>query len=144
MRRGKDALSELIERWARWLAADGPEGSGPGAGGSVLARWMDCKGDMIWGSGRPIQGPQESIERRVELVLYELAKRDQLAVDVLRLEYGARWSEVAHRRGWKGYRGPQGKTQFDHALLLGVSLRTYKGRLAMVRAKIQEKLGVEA
>ncbi|MNP70646.1 hypothetical protein D3C76_1669060 [compost metagenome] len=105
---------------------------------------MDCKGEMIWSSGRAVQGPQDTIERRVELVVYELAKEDQLAIDVLRLEYGARWGEVAHRRGWKGYRGPQGMTQLDHALLLGISLRTYKGRLAKVRARIQEKLGMQA
>lgn len=144
MRRGNDALDELMERWARWLEADGPSGGVLAAGDTILARWMDCKGDMIWSGGRAVQGPQDSIERRVELEVYELAKQDPLTIDVLRLEYGVRWSEVARRRGWKGYKGPKGKTQLDHALLLGISLRTYKGRLAKARTEIQHKLGMTA
>ncbi|MOA70444.1 hypothetical protein D3C78_1993300 [compost metagenome] len=60
---------------------------------------------------------------------------------MLRLEYDAGACYVVWRRGIKDY-GAAGIGQFEKAHALGVSLRTYRSRLAEARATIATLLGV--
>ena len=48
-RRRVGDFDQLLEAWARWLADT--RCSLGGGGGSLLARWMDAKGHLIFGGG---------------------------------------------------------------------------------------------
>jgi hypothetical protein len=131
-------FDSLLEAWARWLADD--RGGLGGTGASMLARWMDAKGHLIFGGGSGSGGPLDDMETRIEAAVHEMGKACQMRADVLRLEYAAGWWQVAARLGLKGY-DPRGLTQLHNALHLGVSVRTYRTRLAEARAYVAEKLG---
>ncbi|MNF13808.1 hypothetical protein D3C80_2157790 [compost metagenome] len=60
---------------------------------------------------------------------------------MLRLEVDAGWREVALRYGAERYR-PHGADQLAEALALGVSLRTYRRRLAEARDYLATRLKV--
>lgn len=135
-RRRRNDLDELLEAWARWCHSGGV---GLGSGLSMLARMIDGKGLITFGSGGP-SGPLDAMEVRIEAVVMALAKADQLNADILRLEYCAGWAAVAQRRGLTDY-DPLGMGQLENAHCLGVSVRTYRRRLAESREAIARELG---
>lgn len=135
-RRRASRLDQQLEAWARWLAQ--PEGSA--APRSLLARWMDAKGHLIFGGGAPGAPVLDLLEARIELAVRALGQANPLAEDALRLEYAAGWRLVVARRGLRGY-DPRGLTQLQQALHLGVSVRTYRLRLAEARAHVAEHIG---
>ena len=142
MRTGRRRVGDfdsLLEAWARWL--DAPGGL-PTAGRSLLARWMDGKGHLVFGAG-PGGMPIDAMEVHIEEAVREMGKANQLREDVLRLEYGAGWRVVVERRGMRGYH-PRGLNQMQQALHLGIGLRTYKLRLAEARAHVADRLGRKA
>lgn len=133
-------LDRLLESWARWLS-DGRTAESGGAD-SMLARLIDSKGFLIFGGGGGGSSePRDTLEARVEILVYEMSKTAPLRADVLRLEYAAGYQRVAVARGWKHYR--PGQDQLSHALLLGVSLRTYRTRLAEARGEIAAEFGMK-
>ena len=137
-RRAYGLLDRVLEAWARWLS-DGRT-SQPGGADSMLARLIDSKGFLIFGGSSGSSGPRDTLEERIEVFVYHLAKRAPLCADVLRLEYAAGAQRVATSRNWKRYE--PGLKQLDHALLLGVSLRTYRTRLAEARGAIAVEFGI--
>lgn len=137
-RRRLGALDAWLEQWARWLAE--PCQAAPlGGGRSMLARWMDSRGELTFGSGGGASTPADGIETRIELAAVQIGRADPLREAVLRLEHDAGWWQVVRTRGIKGY-DPRGLCQLQKALHLGVSLRTYKRRLAEARAELIEIL----
>lgn len=138
-RRRVGDFDSLLEAWARWLATPGGL---PGASCSLLARWMDGKGHLVFGGG-PGGMPLDAMEVRIEEAVCEMGKANQLREDVLRLEYSAGWRVVVERRGMRGY-DPRGLNQMQQALHLGIGLRTYKLRLAEARAHVADRLGRKA
>ncbi len=142
MRSGRRRVGDfdsLLEAWARWLATPGGL---PGSPRSLLARWMDGKGHLVFGGG-PGGMPLDAMEVRIEEAVREMGKANQLREDVLRLEYSAGWRVVVERRGMRGY-DPRGLNQMQQALHLGIGLRTYKLRLAEARAHVADRLGRKA
>lgn len=137
-RRRVGDFDQLLEAWARWLADT--RCSLGGGGGSLLARWMDAKGHLIFSGGGGSREPVDTIESCIEIAVVEMGKADPLREDVLRLEYAAGWSRVVVRRGLVDY-DPRGLTQLQNALHLGVSVRTYRSRLAEAREHVAAKLG---
>lgn len=140
-RRRVGDFDALMEQWARWL--DSGSAVQLGGGASLLARWMDSKGHMVFGGTATQGGPLCALEERIELAAIELGKVCALREDVLRLEYAAGWWRVAGRRGLKGY-DPRGLGQLQNALRLGVSVRTYRLRLAEARAFMAQRLETKA
>ena len=118
-------LDELCESWARWVHRGGLAVSGQ----SVLSKLIDNHGVMNYGSGG--SGPTlNCVEADIEAALMSFYVVNPVAVDLFRLEYGA-----IKRLGFD----PE-KPQFDKAHSLGISVRTYKRRLGLVRSHITEKL----
>lgn len=139
-RRRAGRFDQLLEAWAGWLVA-----SATGAEGvprSLLARWMDAKGHLVFGGGSG-GVPLDTVEARIEDAVRDMGRENPLREDVLRLEYAAGWWLVVVRRGLRGY-DPCGLTQLQNALHLGVSLKTYKRRLAEARADVAKTLGRKA
>lgn len=134
------ALDDLLEAWARWVERGDVFVIGGGGGSTMLAKLIDNKGEIFFGQGGGPKVPHVTVEERVSQVVAQIEKQEQLRADVLRLEYAAGWEEVARRRGIKGY-DPRGCGQRENALALGVSLRTYRGRLKEARDTIKEKVG---
>jgi hypothetical protein len=130
-------LDDALELWARWCFAGGAPVS---SGRSMLAKLIDNKGELMFGSSAGSSEPADSLEGAIEAAVLNLFTRDPLCADVLRLEYGAGWWEVAQRRRIGGY-DPRGIGQFEHAAALMISLRTYRRRLAEARAFIQDQVG---
>lgn len=138
-KRAYGPLDRLLESWARWLS-DSRTGSITG-GDSMLARLIESKGFLIFGgSGSGASPACDTVEGRVEILVYEMGKVAPMRADVLRMEYAAGCRRVAVARGWKNY--SPGQNQLSNALLLGVSLRTYKTRLSEARAQIAAEFGV--
>ncbi len=107
----------------------------------MLARLIDNKGFLTFGaSGGGSSEPRDTVEERIEILVYEMGKRSPMRADALRLEYSAGCRRVAVARGWQGY--TPGQSQLSNALLLEVSLRTYRTRLAEARAEIAAAFGV--
>lgn len=137
-RRAYNRVDRLCDSWARWLS-DGRTAESGGAD-SMLARLIDNKGELNFGGGGGgSREPRDTLEERVEILVYQMAKTAPLCADALRLEYAAGAHRVAVARGWKHY--TPGQDQLSHALLLGVSLRTYRTRLAEARGKIAVEFG---
>jgi hypothetical protein len=136
-RRRVGALDAWLEQWARWLAA--PSSDALGSGRSMLARWMDSRGELTFGGSTGSSAPADGIETRIELAAVQIGRGDPLREDVLRIEHDAGWWAVTQRRGIKGY-DPRGLCQLQKSLHLGISLRTYKRRLAEARAELIEIL----
>jgi len=136
-RRRLSRIDSLLEAWSDWC--DG--GSGLlGSGQSMLARLIDGKGEILFGSNSPgSSSPNDAMEVRLEGIVGQLATTNPDAADVLRLEYSAGWENVCRRRGIRNY-DPRGTTQMARAHALEFSLRTYKRRLAEARAVIEEQL----
>lgn len=136
-RRRLSRIDSLLEAWAGWC--DGGAGL-LGTGQSMLARLIDGKGEILFGSNTPGSStPNDAVEVRLEGIVSKLAGTNPDAADVLRMEYSAGWWNVCHRRGVRNY-DPRGTNQMVRAHALGFSLRTYKRRLAEARAVIEEQL----
>lgn len=132
-RRRQNELDELFELWARWCYGGY---SSNVAGPSLLARWMDSKGHIVFGAGSV--GPTNTVEELIEAAVFSLSTREPLTARVLRWEYGV-GSEVW---AWRGDDADaKALTQADKAQALGVSLRTYRRRLASGRAEVEARLG---
>lgn len=129
------ALDEKLEAWARWVVRGGRYLSGGGGGATMLARWMDSKGDIQFGSGGS-KPPVVTLEERIDDVVGEVRRADELNADILHMEYAANWEEVAERRGIRDY-DPAGCGQRETAIALGISHATYKRRLEAVRSQIK-------
>lgn len=137
-RRTYSSLDALLDAWALWSARIF-EGMG-GGGGSLLARWMDSKGHLIFSGSAPAsRSGYDCVEACIDSAVAQMAVADLLTADVLRLEYAAGWWSVASRRGLDDYT-PQGMGQLQHALALNISLRTYRRRLAQARAAVESAL----
>lgn len=135
-RAGTAYLTELLEAWARWV--EQPIHCRCGGGGTLLARWMEAKGHLIFGGGHA-GVPLDTVEERIEDAVREMGNANRLQEDVLRLEYTAGWREVVERRGLHGY-DPRGVSQLQKAVHLGIGLRTYERRLSEARALVAERL----
>lgn len=133
-RRRSLALDRVLEGWARWNAGFQDATSGL----SMLARWMDGRGHMVFGTSA-VQDDPSALEVLVETAVAGMFATDPLLADVLRLEYAAGYWNVCERRGIRGY-DPRNTTHLKNALCLEVSLRTYRGRLAKAKAIIQTAL----
>lgn len=142
-RRRVGTLDTLLEQWARWCDAPTGESVLGGSGESILARLIATKGDLLFGGGFASTEPREGIEASIEMAVVELGATNQMAADVLRLECVAGWWQVTRRRGIRGY-DPRGLDQLGNALALGISVRTYRRRLAESRAFVAERLKVKA
>lgn len=134
-RRRRNDLDDLLEAWARWCHSGGVV---PGSGASMLAKMIDGKGLITFGSGGG-SAPMDSIEARIEAAVMKMAAENQDRADVLRLECRAGWFRVSQRRGLVNF-DPSGLLQIDMAHALGMSLRTYKRRLAEAREEIIQEL----
>lgn len=99
---------------------------------SMLAKMIDNKGLMYFGGpggSKPLD--LDSIEADIEAALMRFAANNEVAVLVLRVEYGA----ISHHR-------LRGLTkQREKALALGMSLRTYQTKLSQVKAFLRSELG---
>lgn len=121
----KKELDELCESWARWVHLGGLAVSGQ----SVLSKLIDNHGVMNYGSGGG--GPVlNCVEADIEAALMLFYTGNPAAVELFRLEYGA-----VKRLGFY-----PDKPQFNKAESLGISVRTYKRRLGLVRTHIIEQL----
>jgi hypothetical protein len=138
-RKGNNRLDSALELWARW---SWPESGGTASGKSMLAKLIDNKGEIFFGGSGPSGGPVDGLESKIEAAVLGMFVVDALRADVLRLEYGANWWAVAFRRKIVGYE-QDGLGQFEKAEALGVSLRTYRSRLAEARATIETVLGIQ-
>lgn len=131
-RRRRNELDELFELWARWCYGGSSSNM---AGPSLLARWMDSKGHIVFGASSA--GPTNSVEERIEAAVFALSTREPMTARVLRWEHGV-GSEVW---GWRGDDdNAKALTQADKAQALGISLRTYRRRLAAARAEVEARL----
>jgi len=136
-RRGPNTVDAALELWARWCFA----GGGPiSSGRTMLAQLIDNKGELLFGGSSGSSGPSDSLEIQIEAEVLRMFAADPLRADVLRLEFGAGWWQVAARRKIRGY-DPRGVGQFEHADALGLTLRTYRRRLAEARHLIEVLLG---
>lgn len=133
--RERDTVSGALELWARWTYADHVAAGGR----TMLAKLIDNKGELFFGGGGGDGMPADSIECTVEAAVFRMFAADAMRADVLRLEVGAAWWLVVARRKIAGY-DPRGIGQFEKAHALGISLRTYKRRLAEARADIAQQL----
>lgn len=129
-------LERRLNDWARWVVSGGQESAAP----SLLARWMDGKGHIVFGSGST--DPADVIETIIEASVLRMFATDalgQLRADVLRLEFGAGSHQVATRRGIKGF-DPRTNSQAKMAEAMGISYRTYRRRLAEAKKIINDAL----
>lgn len=135
-KRGRERGVLGYEMWAQWCAS----GDVVSAGRSVLAKFMDNKGEFFFGGSGGRSDPADCLELQIEAAVVAMAALSPICADVLRLEYDAGWWGVAARRGIKSY-DPRGIGQFEKASALGISLATYKRRLSEARSIIESKLG---
>ena len=127
-------LRPMLESWARWCL----EGQPVSAGKTMLAKLIDNKGEIFFGGCSGSTEPLDSVESRIEArVLAMAAGPLPLRADVMRLEFDAGWWRVCIRLGIRNY-SPQNIGQFEKAQALGISLATYKRRLAEALADIDE------
>jgi len=142
-RRRVGALDELLESWARWCDSPSAAVSYGGSGGSMLARLIDTRGELRFGGSGHASGPVDTIETNIEMAVVSLYAESPLAADVLRFECVAGWWQVTARRAIRGY-DPRGLGQLENALALGISVRTYRRRLAEAREYVAQRLRVKA
>lgn len=136
-RRKADELDDVLELWAVWVDQGGIL---PTGGASMLARMVDNKGMLFFGSSGA-KTPADGVEARIEASVMALAKVNPIAADVLRLEVGAGWAPVVRRYGGRRSEGLENQTQ--RAALLGISDRTYRRRLGEARRHVIKALGGE-
>lgn len=133
----KRDVAGALELWARWSVPEAQRGTGK----SMLAKLIENKGELFFGgSGGASGGPLDSLEVVIESAVMKMAATDPMRADVLRLECGAAWWQVAARRKIEDY-DPRGMGRFEKALALGISLRTYRRRLDEAKTIIETLLG---
>ncbi|OZY31029.1 hypothetical protein [Pseudomonas lundensis] len=133
----KRDVASALELWARWSVPEAQQSTGR----SMLAKLIDNKGEIFFGGSTAASGgPVDSLEVLIESAVMKMAAIDQMRADVLRLECNAAWWQVALRRKIDGY-DPRGMGHFEKALALGISLRTYRRRLAEAKQIIETLLG---
>lgn len=123
-------LDALLESWARWVHA----GSLFHQGTSIIGLMMDNRGLMGSGnknSGRALLGI-DTKEAQIEALLMHLSNAKPECVEALRLEYGGIWIK----------RLPNPAKQADKAHALGISLRTYRYRIAETKTYLRKNLGI--
>lgn len=128
MRRVVMNLERRLELWARWIVSGCNERSGFA---SMLEMMMSTRCQFSGGGGPP----SDELESSVEAAVISLAAEDGKAALILRVEYGA-W---ALRSLSNASIQPK---QMDKAHALGVSLRTYKRKLAKARKHVGDHLGL--
>jgi len=133
MSAARGLLERRLDAWARWVVSAGVESGAP----TLLARWMDGKGHIVFGGGS--SEPADVIETLIESAVLKMAIAYPLRADILRLEFGAGCYGVAERQGIKGY-DPRNMTQSKHAHALKISVRTYRSRLAEAKQVVNEAL----
>lgn len=134
-RKSGGQLDRALDLWAVWC----DRGGIPAGGTSMLARLIENRGELFFGSSGGAGGAADDLETGIEGCVLRMATESPSRADVLRLEYGAGWYGVIERRGIKGY-DPVNSRQFDKALYLGIGLRTYKLHLAAARKAIESHL----
>lgn len=133
----KRDVAGALELWARWSVPEAQRGTGR----TMLAKLIENKGEIFFGgSGSAHGGPLDSLEVLIESAVMKMAAADPMRADVLRLECGAAWWQVAARRKIEDY-DPRGMGRFEKALALGISLRTYRRRLDEAKTIIETLLG---
>lgn len=137
-RRRRKQMAACYDLWAQWCAADGVAS----VGRTMLAKLIDNKGEIFFGGSGGASEPPDSLEAAIESLVVAMAVTAPLCADVLRLEYDAGWWRVAQRRGITNY-DPRNVGQFEKADALGISLATFKRRLAEACATIEDQLGVQ-
>ena len=135
-RKGNNRLDSALEMWARWSYAVVEGGA---TGRTMLAKLIDNNGELFFGGSGGGPGA-DGLESMIEAAVFSMFSADPMRADVVRLEYGAAYWQVTTRRKIEGY-DPQGIGQFEKAEALGVSLRTYRSRLAEARETIAKQLG---
>lgn len=135
-RRAKGSLDSLLESWADWCVSGDV---GLRSSKSMLAKMIDNHGLVNFSSGGCQAPVIDSIESRVEGVVMVMASNNQLMADVLRLEYDAGFAAVLRRRAIHNY-DPETMGQFEKASALGISVRTYRRRLAEAREQVINQL----
>lgn len=137
-------LRPVLESWSDWCHRGRIDG-GVATGRTMLAKLIDNKGEIFFGGGGGgCVVPADDIECRVEgrvvaMVMATDAGDALLRADVLRLEFDAGAWDVCQRRGIRGLNAATA-TQYEKALALGISLRTYNRRLAEALDEIAKGL----
>ncbi|OCH31817.1 hypothetical protein A6E13_16475 [Aliivibrio fischeri] len=121
-------LDTLMEMWARWVHLGGvmPQGA------SMMEVMIANKGVMCFGSGGKKGPVLDCVEANIESALMALAGKKPMVAKVVRIHYGA-------------IRVPGVSIDADQAtiaMVLGVSLRTYRRYLAQGRDHIKQCLEV--
>ena len=129
-RRRQSELDELFDMWARWCVSGGARMA---SAQTPLAKWMAGRGHVVFGAGGC--APTDTVEERIEASVVTISVTDPMTALVLRYEYGV-WSTAGEWRGQEDH----ALTQADKARALGVSLRTYRRRLADGRARVEKGL----
>lgn len=129
-------IDALLQAWAVWC--DGDSGM-LGGGTSMLAKLIDGKGQILFGSSGGASSPRDAVEARIEAAVMAMAAKSPDRADVLRMEYSAGWWGVCERRKIKGY-DPRGTNQLKRSQAMTMSLRTYKRRLAEATNDIKTHL----
>lgn len=135
-RKGNNRLDRALEMWVRWSYPETGQGT---TGRTMLAKLIDNKGELFFGGGGCGPGA-DGLESMIEAAVFSMFAANPMRADVLRLEYDAAYWQVVSRRKIEGY-DPQGIGQFEKADALGISLRTYRSRLAEARETIATLLG---
>lgn len=119
-------LERRLELWARWII-NGCNSRGAGFA-SMLEMMTITRCQFSGGGGEP----RDDIEAGVEAAVMSLTAVDKDAARILRVEYGA----------WAPKSLDGATTQLDKAHALGLSLRTYKRKLAKARQHVASYLGI--
>lgn len=131
-------LDEMLEAWARWCHSGGILS---GHTQSVIAKLMDNKGHISFGSTGGQAPIIDSFEAKVEAAVMNMASKNLLRADVLRLEYGAGWLAVSIKESVGGD-NLINRGQYENACALGLSVRTYRRHLAAARERLNNELGL--
>lgn len=119
------SLERRLELWARWIFNGKTESSGFS---STLEMMMVTRCEFS-GDGSV---PSYDLEADVEAAVMSLRMTDGSAAKILEVEYGA-WVPKSLDGATK---------QLDKAHALGLSLRTYKRKLAKARKHVADYLGI--
>lgn len=119
------SLERRLELWARWIFNGKTESSGFA---SMLEMMMVTRCQFSGGGG----APRYDLEADVEAAVISLRMTDGSAAKILEVEYGA-WVPKSLDGATK---------QLDKAHALGLSLRTYKRKLAKARKHVADYLGI--
>lgn len=119
-------FSDIVEAWARWCH----QGKLMPVGSSIMSRFIENKGHITFGSGGTSAPIIDCIESDIELALMALNDRDPDAVMLFRLEHGA----------LRMNKFDPTKPQLEKAACLGISVRTYRRRLAKCKEHVLTQL----